>query len=75
MVDGAYHGVMRRWRRPYRLGAEVRLQAAGLVAAPAVLAVLTVLLAHTAPLWVLAWLYPGWLAGVVVGVRQVLLGV
>jgi len=49
-VAGTYHGVMRRWRRPSPLGAEVRLQAAGLMATPVVLAVLTVLLAHTAPL-------------------------
>jgi hypothetical protein len=66
---------MRRWRRPYPLGPEVRLQAAGLVATPVVLAVLTVLLAHTAPLWFLAWLYAGGLAGVVVGGRPVMLGV
>jgi hypothetical protein len=66
---------MRRWRRPYPFGAEVRLQAAGLVATPVVLAVLTVLLAHTAPLWFLAWLYAGGLAGVIVGGRQVMLGV
>src|SRR5689334_21524460 len=66
---------MRGWRRPYSLGADVWLAVVNVAAAPGALALFTVLLAGAAPWWFLAWLYMVGLAGLAVGVRQVMLGV
>src|SRR5690349_2000189 len=66
---------MRRWRRPYSLGGDVWLAVASLAAAPAALALFTVLLADVAPWWFFVLPYTVGLPGPVVGVRQVMLGI